>query len=130
MRMFGFNHEAMRNGWELRHLDETNVWFWLNQVPDFGDILNRTEFQNDEPAKRSDLIRIALIKHFGGVYVDYTTVLTQSFDWLLSISSVKAMENKFGVAPDMLLTYSSIDGEFSSHFDPLTNQSVLLHPTY
>jgi mannosyltransferase OCH1-like enzyme len=75
----------MANGWELRELNTTSVWHWLNQIPNFGDILNRTEYQRDVPAKRSDLIRLSLIKHFGGVYIDYTTIMTQPLDWLFDI---------------------------------------------
>jgi mannosyltransferase OCH1-like enzyme len=33
---------------------------------------------------KSDLIRITIVKHFGGVYLDYSIMLTESLDWLLN----------------------------------------------
>jgi hypothetical protein len=55
--------------------------------------------------------------HFGGVYIDYTTVLTQPFDWLLNIHNEAMVQNKWGASPDILLTYSSSHTERETHFD-------------
>lgn len=65
----------MLAGWEHRHLDNTSMWYWLNQVPGFGDVLREECFRIDKPAKRSNLIRIALLGHFGGVWLDYHIIL-------------------------------------------------------
>lgn len=34
-------------------------------------------------AKKSDMIRMALINHYGGVYFDMTTILTRNIDWIM-----------------------------------------------
>ncbi len=65
----------MLQRWELRHLNSKTMWSWLNQIPDFGNAINKTCFQIDRPAKRSNLVRVALLKHFGGVWIDYTIIL-------------------------------------------------------
>jgi hypothetical protein len=36
-------------------------------------------------AKRANLIRIALIKYYGGVWIDHSLILTQSLNWLFYI---------------------------------------------
>lgn len=51
------------------------MWYWLNQVPDFPkSIFNNPSFSFDVTAKRANLIRLALLKNFGGVWIDMSII--------------------------------------------------------
>jgi mannosyltransferase OCH1-like enzyme len=130
LKTFEFNHKLMQHGWELRHVDNTNMDYWLGQIPDLGDTLTYPEFKNDKPAKRTDLIRIGLIKQFGGVYIDYTIILTEPLDWLLNLTAEPSIKNKFGSSPNSLFLFNSHHSETDTHRDPETGQQVLLYPSY
>lgn len=41
LKLFHENHKSMLNDWEIRHLNEGNVWHWLIKIPDFNEVLNR-----------------------------------------------------------------------------------------
>ena len=59
---------------------------------------------------------MGLIKHFGGVYVDFTTILTEPLDWLLNIENEPLITNKYGKNPDLILLYS-YHSEKDTHYD-------------
>lgn len=71
-----------------------------------------------------------MIKHYGGVYIDFTTLLTQSLDWVLELPKLKMVENKWGEYPDVFLSYNSKGGQYDNYFDKRTNQKVWLNPAY
>jgi mannosyltransferase OCH1-like enzyme len=49
-----------------------------------------------------------LIKHFGGVYMGDTTMMTQPLDWLFDIKKESVFENTFGDVPNIqFASYSS-----------------------
>jgi len=74
----------MNEGWDVRHLDDTNLQYWLDQVPNYGNIINEDYFKDTEPSKKSDLLRLIVMKHYGGVYLDYSMILTESLEWLMN----------------------------------------------
>lgn len=65
----------IHQGWIVRELNDNTLNYWLDQIPDYDDALNKPEFVGEGQAKKSDLIRFSLLKHFGGVYMDFTTIL-------------------------------------------------------
>jgi transposase len=76
LKIFEFNRKAIAKGWEIRHLEPSNQDKWLNQIPDNDGILHSEYFKDTWPTRRSDLVRLMVTKHFGGLYIDYTVVLT------------------------------------------------------
>jgi mannosyltransferase OCH1-like enzyme len=68
-------------------MDYSNQEKWLSQIPDNDGILYSEYFKNTSPKKRSDLVRLMVLKHFGGLYIDLTVMFTESLDWLLDIKN-------------------------------------------
>jgi mannosyltransferase OCH1-like enzyme len=68
-------------------MDYSNQEKWLSQIPDNDGILYGDYFKNAWPTRRSDLIRLMVLKHFGGLYIDLTVMFTESLDWLLDIKN-------------------------------------------
>lgn len=56
-------------------------------------------------AHRSDYLRILVLSYYGGVYIDWATILLNDMSWL-QFEALKAnpdVENKYGDQPDVLL---------------------------
>ena len=68
-------------------MDYSNQEKWLSQIPDNDGILYSDYFKNTWPTRRSDLVRLMALKHFGGLYIDLTVMFTESLDWLLDIKN-------------------------------------------
>lgn len=98
-------------------------------MPDYNEVLHADYFKWTEPSKKSDLIRLIVIKHFGGVYLDYSMLLTEPLDWLLNVNET-IMENKFGDSPDVVLLYNSYHGSKETIIDSETNNTVFFKPNY
>lgn len=61
-------------GYEINVLNDNNLKNYLENLPKRRD---------DFPiANYSDLIRLALLKQYGGVWIDASTYVTDDFDWL------------------------------------------------
>lgn len=67
------------------------MWKWAEQIPNFKAVYNSPEWVEESETKKSDLLRIALINHFGGLYMDFTTILTQNMDWILDIRTIESI---------------------------------------
>lgn len=130
MNSFSANRKAMLKGWQIVELNETTALEWIQQDPQYGDALERVEFKTDGEAKRADVVRFVLIKYFGGVWVDYTIILLENFDWIENLDKVELIDYRFGDAPDLFLIYSSEHGEMQRAVNPSTNMSFLLFPSF
>lgn len=62
-------------GFSIRLLNDGILADYLPQVPQ--------ELQALPVAKRSDWIRLELLHRYGGIWLDASTILTQSLDWVL-----------------------------------------------
>lgn len=69
------NWRRMNPGYEVRVLNDAQV---RALIPDAPPVLAQVA-----PAKRADWIRLALLHRFGGIWIDASTVLTQSLDWVI-----------------------------------------------
>ncbi|WP_311223385.1 MULTISPECIES: capsular polysaccharide synthesis protein [unclassified Acidovorax] len=69
------NWRQVNPGFEIRVLDDAAL---REYVPDAPDALARVA-----PAKRSDWIRLRLLRDHGGIWIDASTILTQSLDWVI-----------------------------------------------
>ncbi|MDR6213358.1 capsular polysaccharide synthesis protein [Paracidovorax wautersii] len=69
------NWRRMNPGFEVRVLNDAQV---RELIPDAPPVLAQVA-----PAKRADWIRLALLHRFGGIWIDASTVLTQSLDWVI-----------------------------------------------
>ncbi|MDD2713347.1 MAG: capsular polysaccharide synthesis protein [Simplicispira sp.] len=70
------NWRAMNPGFSIRILSEATVRDYLPDLPASLAAL--------PVAKRSDWIRLELLKRHGGIWLDASTVLTESLDWVLA----------------------------------------------
>lgn len=61
---------------DIRVLDERSVLQYLPALP--------TALEGAPPPKRADWIRLALLLHHGGIWLDASTILTQPLDWVLA----------------------------------------------
>jgi len=91
----------IRKVWEERHPDFT-VKLWQEcDLPDLEDnLVNKKMIMdtNRNPAQRADLLRLEVLKMFGGIYLDVDMACVGTVDWLLpseffvGISNTKALE--------------------------------------
>lgn len=71
--------EDHNSGWKINLLDETNI----NKFLQDEDMLEGVNLNVLSYAHRADIIRLLLLKKFGGVWADATTYCTRSLDlWL------------------------------------------------
>lgn len=77
--------------------------------------------------KKIDLLILAILSHYGGVYINFSLILTRDFDWLFDLKNNNDVVNKFGEEPDVFYVYPRHSDQ-SKYLDPLTNQQVLLYP--
>lgn len=69
------NWRRTNPGYDIRVLDDDSVRTWLADIP---AVLDRVS-----PAKRADWIRLELLRLHGGIWVDASTLLSESLDWVL-----------------------------------------------
>ena len=63
--------------WQVRLLDSSSVREWLEEGVDYPAVTwSRT------PAHQSDLFGLALVRRYGGLYMDATVLLTRPLRWL------------------------------------------------
>ena len=80
------------HGYEIRRLSPDNIHHYIPEMP---------IFPSDLPIQlQSDWIRLTLLKNFGGIWIDYSTILTKPIDWAFSIleknrTEVLAFYNEF-----------------------------------
>lgn len=69
------NWRRMNPGFDIRVLDDAKLREW---VPDAPEALAHVA-----PARRSDWIRLRLLRDHGGIWIDASTLLTRSLDWVI-----------------------------------------------
>lgn len=47
-------------------------------------------------AKKADLIRLALLGEFGGVWIDFGTIMIKGINWVLDLKNNPYVRNKYG----------------------------------
>jgi hypothetical protein len=52
-KAFEQNHKMMQNGWEIRHISDTNAGEWLKQIPQLKDKLSEGQLMKLEPMVRT-----------------------------------------------------------------------------
>lgn len=58
------------------------------------------------PVKQSDFIRIALVGHYGGLYIDMSVVFTTDPDWLFDLKNNPDVVNVYGEEPEVFYAYA------------------------
>ncbi|MFZ3123667.1 MAG: capsular polysaccharide synthesis protein [Acidovorax sp.] len=61
---------------DIRILDDTTVRAYIAHIPPVLDAVSA--------AKRADWIRLELLRRYGGIWLDSSTILTASLDWVLA----------------------------------------------
>jgi mannosyltransferase OCH1-like enzyme len=59
------------------------------------------------PQSRGDLIRLALLAKYGGIYMDASFFALESFDWLVNIGRYPSQYifNRFGNLPKVVMMF-------------------------
>jgi len=57
---------------------------------------------------KSDLVRLALLYKYGGMYVDASVIAVESFDWLVNIAKFPSQYifNRYGELPSALMFWN------------------------
>jgi hypothetical protein len=83
-------------------------------IPDFPDLPPMIPVQ-----LVSDLLRLTLLERFGGVWMDYSTILTTPLDWAVDLLS--------GSAHELLAFYNEFPGSYrSDHKRPIIENGFLV----
>ena len=52
---------------------------------------------------KTDFLRLYLLKHYGGVWIDANIILFQNFDWVNSLPDNEDVINKYGTFPEVFM---------------------------
>lgn len=121
---------------EIRVLDDVSMQTYLRIVP--------SQLHELPPTKRSDWIRLELLRLYGGIWLDASTILTRSLDWVLEQQQFSnadfigyylekytqyplrpVIENWFMAAPSGSPFITDVQQEFSTHVIPFSNEEYL-----
>lgn len=64
-------------GFSVRVLDDSNLHAYVPELP--------PGLAEQSPARRADWLRLELLRRHGGIWLDASTILTQSLDWVLAL---------------------------------------------
>lgn len=93
----------MSNGWEVRILNDKTIQQYLDKIPYYqGDFFT---INYVEAAHKSDYVRCLLLSFYGGVYIDFSSILIEDFSWLEfdNLRKNPSVLNKFGDEPEVVL---------------------------
>lgn len=132
------NWQRSNPGFSIRLLRETSVRDYLPEIPAVLDGVSH--------AKRADWIRLELLYRYGGIWVDASTILTRSLDWVLEQhahkpaefvgfylerhtrdSAYPVVENWFMAAPPSSRLIADWRHEFTTQVIPRTGHEYLAH---
>lgn len=83
-------------GFEIRIVDEQSLPYYLPEFP---------AVPNDVPVQlKSDLVRLLLLEEYGGVWIDYSVLLTQPLQWVVDVLNDSDA--------DIFAFYNEIPGEY------------------
>jgi len=88
-----------------------NISLWLPQED--LDELEHVKTKSAILFKRqtgADYIRLLILKRYGGVWIDLTTILLENLNWLDNLSKNKDVINKFGEKPDIFMFFPAATG--------------------
>lgn len=76
--------DVYKSGFLINRLDDRSVKKYL---PDFPDV------SHDVPVQLvSDLIRLMLLERYGGIWMDFSTLITRPLDWVVELFSLERYE--------------------------------------
>lgn len=132
------NWQRWNPDFSIRILDEASV---RSFIPDIPEALDRASH-----AKRADWIRLELLRLHGGIWVDASTILTQSLDWVLEQhartpaeftgfylqrhtrdAAYPVVENWFMAAPPGSRFIAELQHEFTSEVIHRTGHEYIAH---
>ncbi len=70
--------EVHSSGWTTRLLNRTTIGEWLEEGVDYPAVT-----WQQTPQHQSDMFGLALVRRYGGLWMDASIVLTRSLDWVL-----------------------------------------------
>ena len=91
--------KVKESGFTLYFVDKSNVGEYLEK-----EVLDKISYAMAHPSGQTfkhtwpDMVRIALLYKYGGVYMDSTFVLVDNFDWILNIARYPSqyIYNRYG----------------------------------
>jgi hypothetical protein len=73
--------------WEINILNENNLQEYINT-----DIFDKIIVKDSIKQKKADLIRLLLLKKYGGIWVDASIFLSESLNWVLQLQKEKNVD--------------------------------------
>ena len=73
---------------------------------------------------QTDFLRLYLLKHYGGVWIDANIILFQDFDWVLQLPDNEDVINKYGTFPEVFMFYLPFYGLTEKWYDGKTEWRV------
>jgi hypothetical protein len=97
---------ANSTGWTVNLVDDSNIGTYIENSEEFENVF-RNNYYPQIPQIKSDLIRHALIYYNGGVWIDVSSIILESFDWIHNIENQTHVYNKYQHKdPDVILFFS------------------------
>lgn len=130
------NWRRMCPGFEIRILDEQSVLAYVGAIPQ--------ALQQASAPKRADWVRAELLRRHGGIWLDASTILTTSLDWVIeaqartqsdyvgfyleqftSDAAYPVIENWFMAAPPGSAFIRDLQHEFTMRVVPGSNEAYI-----
>ncbi|QNP50518.1 mannosyltransferase [Diaphorobacter aerolatus] len=130
------NWRRMCPEFDIRILDERSVLRYLDAIP--------AELQQSTAPKRADWVRAELLKRHGGIWLDASTILTTSLEWVIatqartqsdyvgfyleqftSDAAYPVVENWFMAAPPASPFIVDLQAEFTTRVVPGSNEAYI-----
>ena len=59
--------------------------------------------RDNGPIKQADLLRILLMRKYGGMWIDATSYMPRDLSWIKNIKNQRLVHNKIDEEPDVLI---------------------------
>ena len=129
MKSFHENHirYTKNYGWDLRLLNIESKNKYLEPIEKYKKFIKHPVWNQISDSSKLDLEWIFLINHYGGVYMDYTVILTESLDWINSLKDYPSVENDYGEEPDFFICYARQTLK-EKYFNSVLNKTFMVKP--
>lgn len=129
---------VLNPGFSVRVLDDSNLHTYVSALP--------ASLAQQSPARRADWLRLELLRRHGGIWLDASTILTQSLDWVLALQQTShsdfigyyldlytadptrpVVESWFMAAPPGSRFIADLQREFTNEVIPRTGEAYIAY---
>lgn len=109
-RLFDSHYKDKAEAFELRLVDGKSVQSYLNDIPYYDkSIVGRNIGIDNFDNFGNAYMKFALLSHFGGVWIDEWTVLTEDLSWMEAekLQNNRDVKNRLGDDVEVVMFASS-----------------------